>query len=108
MGPSISEIIYYIFLGLVTSLGQLFLVAICVYYLFKRGPKADSLLLVIGSGLSILGTITSRVGIGYATTWGSDKYLIFSYFLQGLFFLSSLLFAVGFLLLVRRITKKQL
>jgi len=108
MGPSLSEIIYYIFLGLVTSLGQLFMLVICIYYLFKRGPKTDSLLLVIGSSLSIIGSITSRVGIAYASTWGSDKYLVFSYFLQGFFFLSSLLFAVGFLLLVRRITKKQL
>ena len=108
MEPSLSEIIYYIFLGLVTSLGELFMLVICIYYLTKRGPKADSLLLVIGSSLSIVGAIISRVSILYISVWGADKYAIFSYFLQGFFFLCSLLFTVGFLLLIRRITKKQL
>ena len=106
MEPSLSEIIYYIFLGLATALGEIFMLVICIYYLTKRGPKADSLLLVIGSSLSIVGAIISRVSILYISVWGADKYAIFTYFLQGFFFLCSLLFTVGFLLLIRRITKK--
>ncbi|GAA4272122.1 hypothetical protein U6A24_11495 [Aquimarina gracilis] len=102
MEPSFTEIIYYIFFGLLTSLGQVFILAICLYYTFKIGTKPDSILLLLGSVIWLLCSITTRVGVLYAKVWGSELYLTFTYVLQGFLFLGSLLFVIGFFLLIRR------
>ncbi len=102
MEPSLTEVIYTIFLGLLTSMGQVFILAICLYYLYKIGSKADSILLLLGSIIWLLCSIFTLVGISYANVWGSEKYLTFTYILQGFSFVGSLLFVIGFFLLIRR------
>ncbi len=105
MEPSITEIIYYVFLGLLTSIGQVFLVILCLYYLYKIGTKADSVLLIVGSLISLLCAISNPVGALYAKSWGADSYLSFTYIIQGFSALASLLFVIGFFLLIRRVIK---
>lgn len=108
MEPSISEIIYYIFLGVLTSLGKVFILVICIYYIFKIGSKADSLLLLLGSIIWLLCGILTLVGTRYAQVWGSESYVTYSYVLQGFSFVGSLLFVIGFFLLIRKIIKYTL
>ncbi|MEW7291576.1 hypothetical protein [Aquimarina sp. 2304DJ70-9] len=105
MEPSLTETLYYIFLGLLTSMGQVLIIAICIYYLFKIGAKADSILLLIGSIISLVCTLATTVGALYAKIWGTEAYLQFTYILQGFSFVGSLLFLIGFFILVRRVIK---
>lgn len=103
MEPSLAEIIYYIFLGLLTSMGQVFIFVICLYYIFKIGTKADSILLLLGSIIWVLCGVSALIGTLYAKVWGSELYLTFTYILQGFSFVGSLLFVIGFFLLIRRV-----
>ncbi len=105
MEPSITETLYYVFLSLLTSMGQVLIIAICIYYLFKIGAKVDSILLLIGSIISLLCVIATTVGALYAKIWGAETYLQFTYILQGFSFIASLLFLIGFFILVRRVIK---
>ncbi len=105
MEPSITEIFYYVFLGLLTSPAQLIIILICLYYLIKSKATADSVLLMIGSFIILLSTILTQVGVLYAKTWGSNSYLSYSFVIQGISIVGSLLFAVGLFLLIRKVIK---
>ena len=66
MSPSTFEILYQVLLGFAISIGEVFVLIICIYYLFKTGVKTDSVLLVLGSILIFLNVILTHVGILYS------------------------------------------
>jgi len=107
METNVLEIIYYIFLGLITSLGQVLLVGICLYYLIKKGAKADATLLLIGSSIMLLCGILSTVGALFARVWGTESYVTYTYSIQGISMLGSLLFVIGFFILIRKVIKPK-
>ncbi|PKV50518.1 hypothetical protein ATE84_2576 [Aquimarina sp. MAR_2010_214] len=107
MGLDITEIIKYLFQGVLTSIPQLVIVILCIYYLIKVGSKIDGVLLTIGSIISILCNISNVVGAVYISTLGVDSYVIYLYIIQGFSILGSILFAIGFFILIRKIIKNK-
>ena len=108
MEPTLLEILYYIFLGLITSGGQVLIFILSIYYWAKTGSKVDSILLVVGSSISLITLILIQIGVLYASVWGKEVYLQFTYLTQGISFIGSLLFVIGFFLLIRKIIKYTL
>ncbi|WP_024771167.1 hypothetical protein [Aquimarina macrocephali] len=107
MGQDITEIIKHIFLGILTSIPQLVIVILCIYYITKIGSKTEAILLTTGSIISLLCGISNVVGATYISTLGVDSYVIFIYIIQGFSFLGSILFVIGFFILIRKIIKSK-
>ncbi|MEW7277411.1 hypothetical protein ABW636_02300 [Aquimarina sp. 2201CG1-2-11] len=106
MNPTIFEILYQILLGFAISIGEVFVLIICIYYLFKTGIKTDSVLLLLGSIFIIMNVILTHIGILYSQIWGMDSYLLYTYFTRGIYFLGSILFVIGFFYLIRKVIKR--
>lgn len=107
MELDILEIIKYIFLGLLTSIPQIIIVVLCIYYLYKVGTKTEGILLTTGSTISLLCGVASVVGASYFSGFGVDSYLTFTYIVQGFSFIGSILFVIGFFLLIRKTIKNK-
>ncbi|WP_109852355.1 hypothetical protein [Aquimarina sp. AU58] len=105
MELSITEIIKYIFLGIITSIPQLVITILCIYYIIKVGSKTEGILLTTGSIISLLCGISNTVGTTYISTLGTDTYLTYIYVIQGFSFLGSILFVIGFFLLIKKTIK---
>lgn len=105
MEQGITEIIKHIFLGIITSIPQLVIAILCVYYIIKVGLKTEGVLLTTGSIISLLCGISNIVGATYISTLGVDSYVTFIYFIQGFSFLGSVLFVIGFFLLIKKTIK---
>lgn len=105
MESSILEIVKYIFLGLLTSIPQLIIVILCVYYIFKTGSKTEGILLTIGSITSLLCDVSNVVGAMSVNTLRADSYVTFTYIVQGFSFLGSVIFVIGFFLLIKKTIK---
>ncbi|WP_103070516.1 hypothetical protein [Aquimarina sediminis] len=107
MVPSITEIITHIFFGLAASIPQVFIVVICLYYIFKKGSKIEGVLLVSGSILSLLCALSTQIGVLFSQVWGADSYLTYTYVFYGISFIGSVLFVIGFFILVRKTIKHK-
>ncbi|EZH74004.1 hypothetical protein ATO12_14090 [Aquimarina atlantica] len=105
MELSITEILKYFFLGIITSIPQLVIAILCIYYIIKVGSKTDGILLTTGSIISLLCGISNTVGTTYISTLGADTYLTYIYVIQGFSFLGSILFVIGFFLLIKKTIK---
>ncbi len=105
MEPSIKEILLHIFLGFLTSPAQLIILLICIYYLIKSKGTTDSILLLVGSSITLLDYIFIQVGVLYAKNWGSDSYITYSLIVQSISKVGSLLFAIGLFNIVRKVLK---
>ncbi len=107
MEPSITKILSFILLGILTSMGQVLILGICLYYIYKIGSKKDSILVLLGSMIWLLCSISTLVATLYVRVWGTETYQLVTYAIQGFSFFGSLLFVIGFFLLIRRVVKKQ-
>lgn len=107
MGQDITEIIKHIFLGILTSIPQLVIVILCIYYIVKIGSKTEAILLTTGSMISLLCGVSNVVGATYISTLGVDSYVIFIYIIQGFSFFGSILFVIGFFLLIKKTIKNK-
>jgi hypothetical protein len=105
MEQDITEIIKHIFLGIITSIPQLVIAILCIYYILRVGLKTEGILLTTGSIISLLCGISNIVGATYISTLGVDSYVTFIYFIQGFSFLGSVLFVIGFFLLIKKAIK---
>ncbi len=105
MEQNIIEVIKHIFLGIITSIPQLVITILCIYYIIKVGLKTEGVLVTTGSIISLLCGISNIVGATYISTLGADTYVTFIYFVQGFSFLGSVLFVIGFFLLIKKTIK---
>ena len=105
MEPDYTRILYAILIGVITSFFSIFTIIICIYYTVKVGWKTEGVLLITGSSISILCAIATQIGVLYSSTWSADGYLQFTYSIQGISFVGSLLFTIGFLQLILKIIR---
>ncbi len=107
MEPTITKILFQIFLGLITSLGQVCILAICIYYILKAGSKSDGALLCTGSVIWLFCSVSQSVGTLYISIWGTTGFQLFTYIIQGCSMLGSLLFVLGFFILIRKVIQNK-
>ncbi len=103
MEPDYTQVLYSILVGLFSSLFSIFTIIICIYYIVKMGSKIEGTLMIIASSISLLCSIATQIGVLYIKTWGTNDYLHFTYIIQGFAFLGSLLFIIGFFILIRKV-----
>ncbi len=87
------------------SIGQVFIVLITIYYIVKSGSKLDGILMLTGSCLSLLCSIFIQVG---ALLWEAETYAFSMYIISGISTLGSVLFVIGFFLLIRKFLKNTI
>ncbi len=102
------EILSMIFVGLISSIPYIFTLIISIYYRKKTGSKKDSTLLILGNIILILCSISQTISTIFIRSWGTEIYTYFIYSINGISFLASILFTIGFLLLVRKMVKYKL
>jgi len=106
--PDFLEIIKYLIIGMFSSITQIFILGVCIYFYRKMGSSAATILLLIGSALLTLFTLLSSASIGFYMVLGAEKYAIITYIFQIGSFLGSLLFAIGFLITIKKVVRNKI
>ncbi|WP_299260682.1 hypothetical protein [uncultured Aquimarina sp.] len=106
--PDFLEIIKYLIIGIFSSITQIFVSIVCIYFYRKIGSSVERILLLIGSLLLTLFTILSSSSIAFYMFLGANQYATILYIFQIGSFLGSLLFAIGFLITIRKIVKTKM
>ncbi|WP_298312635.1 hypothetical protein [uncultured Aquimarina sp.] len=106
--PDFLEIIKYLIIGVFSSITQIFIFVVSIYFYRKMGSSIERILLLIGSLLMTLCTILSSSSIAFYVFLGAEQYATILYILQIGSFLGTLLFAIGFLMTVRKVVKNKM
>ncbi|WP_298547980.1 hypothetical protein [uncultured Aquimarina sp.] len=105
--PDFLEIIKYLVIGVFSSITQIFIFVVCIYFYRKMGSSVERILLLIGSSLMTLFTLLSGASVGFYMFLGAEQYATILYIFRIGSFLGALLFAIGFLITIRKIVKNK-
>ena len=103
--PDILEIIKYVILGIFTSTTQIFILIVCIYFYRKMGSSIERFLLLLGSLLSFLFSILAYVATLTLYNYGAETYEAISYISHFGSFIGNVLFAIGFLIMVKKVVR---
>jgi len=106
--PDFLEIIKYLIIGIFSSITQIFIFVVSIYFYRKMGSSVERMLLLTGSLLMTLSAMLSSSSMAFYMFLGAERYATILYILQIGTFLGTLLFAIGFLMTVRKVVKNKM
>ncbi len=108
MESDIIKVVTNIFISFLTSLPQIIIVILCLYYLYKVTSKTEGILLAAGSIISLLCSVSIFMASSYISHFEQiNSYETLVYISHGLSFFGSILFTIGFFLLIRKTIKNK-
>ncbi len=89
--------------GIISYVLPIFLfIVLSIYYISKAGLKTEGLFILIGNILIFIVAITHQFLYIYIDSWGFRLYTIINIGVNAISFIGSLLFLIGFFLLIKR------
>ncbi len=102
-----SEILLRITGALFYSVPILIFILIAIYYITKAGMKTEGILILIGNILILLVSISHHFLYTFIESWGYELYSYISMGINAISFIGSILFIIGFLMIIQQNIKKQ-
>ncbi|MBQ4821756.1 hypothetical protein [Aquimarina sp. MMG016] len=107
MESSFTEILTRTLTALLYIIPTLFFIGIAIYYLMKVGSKIEGVLILIGNVIILLVSISFNFMYLYIDSWGIQIYSIINMVVNGIGFIGSILFAIGFFMVVRKLIRSN-
>ncbi|MHA7059766.1 hypothetical protein ACWGOQ_0021240 [Aquimarina sp. M1] len=110
MNSDFSQIIVQLLMGLAYAIPTLFFIVISIYYLIKMGTQTDGILILIGNSIIFISIVINQVifiQLAFYEKWQGESYTYLSSAINILSFFGSLAFAIGVLLLMKKVIKTK-
>ncbi|WP_035095769.1 hypothetical protein [Aquimarina megaterium] len=104
---NVSEIIHRIIGGLFYILPILLFIILTIYYISKKGTTKEGVLILIGNILILVVAVLHQFIYRFVDSWGFDAYLIINSGINTISFIGSILFIIGFYIMIQKIIKNK-
>ncbi|WP_152538590.1 hypothetical protein [Aquimarina macrocephali] len=104
---NLSEIIHRFIGGLFYMLPILVFIILTIYYMSKKGATKEGVLILIGNILILIVAILHQFIYKFVDSWGFDIYLIINSGINTISFIGSILFIIGFYMMIQKIIKNK-